>query len=62
MMPNVTPLKYKENYLLYDNKPGTEDDAEKGKEAMERDIRNAGDEIGYGEWGDPRHFQRRANK
>ena len=62
MMPNVTPLKYKENYLLYDNKPGTEDDAERGKVAMESDILNTGNEIGYGEWGDPQHFRRRVNR
>ena len=59
MMPNITPLRYKENYLLYNNKPGTGDDALKGKEIMERDIRGAGDEIGYGEWGDPGHFLKR---
>ena len=59
MMPNITPLRYKKNYLLYNNKPGTGDDAVKGKETMEQEIRNAGDEIGYGEWGDPGHFFRR---
>jgi len=59
MMPNLTPLKYKQEYLLYKNKPGTEDDAERTKEVMEQNILAAGDEIGYGEWGDPRHFERR---
>jgi biotin synthase len=62
MMPNITPLKYKQSYLLYNNKPGTEDDAEEGKLVMEQNIRNAGAEIGYGEWGDPRHFKRRVRK
>jgi biotin synthase len=57
MMPNITPLRYKQSYLLYNNKPGTEDDAEEGKLVMEQNIRNAGDEIGYGEWGDPKHFK-----
>lgn len=59
MMPNLTPLKYKEEYLLYRNKPGISDDAERTREKMEQSIRAAGDEIGYGEWGDPRHFERR---
>jgi biotin synthase len=59
MMPNITPLKYKQSYLLYNNKPGTEDDAEEGKLVMEQNIHDAGDEIGYGEWGDPRHFTKR---
>lgn len=59
MMPNLTPLKYKQEYLLYKDKPGTGDDAERTKLIMERNILEAGDEIGYGEWGDPRHFQKR---
>jgi biotin synthase len=61
MMPNLTPLKYKEEYLLYKNKPGTADDAEKTKAIMEQNILDAGDEIGYGEWGDPTHYKRRVN-
>jgi biotin synthase len=59
MMPNITPLKYKQSYLLYNNKPGTEDDAEEGKVIMEKNIHDAGEIIGYGEWGDPRHFRSR---
>jgi len=59
MMPNLTPLKYKKGYLLYKNKPGMQDDAERTKVVMEQNILAAGDEIGYGEWGDPRHYQRR---
>jgi biotin synthase len=59
MMPNLTPLKYKEEYLLYKNKPGIADDAERTKEIMEQNILAAGDEIGYGEWGDPRHYKKR---
>ncbi|MBE0646161.1 MAG: [FeFe] hydrogenase H-cluster radical SAM maturase HydE [Bacteroidales bacterium] len=59
MMPNLTPLKYKESYLLYNNKPGLEDDAEESKESMEEEIRRAGDKIGYGEWGNSRHYELR---
>lgn len=59
MMPNLTPLKYKQNYLLYHAKPVLEDDAEESKEVMEANIRQAGDAIGYGEWGDSKHFELR---
>jgi biotin synthase len=59
MMPNLTPIRYKESYLLYENKPGLEDDADESKEVMEENIRLAGDAIGYGEWGDSRHYQQR---
>jgi len=58
MMPNLTPPKYKENYLLYKDKPGIADDAVQTLQSMEANIRAAGDEIGYGEWGDPRHFKK----
>jgi len=59
MMPNLTPLKYKQSYLLYKGKPGLEDDAEETIESMEENIRKAGDTIGYGEWGDSKHFNLR---
>lgn len=59
MMPNLTPLRYKESYLLYNDKSGVADDAEESKEAMEENIRLAGETIGYGEWGDSKHYQDR---
>ena len=59
MMPNLTPIKYKPSYLLYNDKPGLDDDAEESIEAMEENIRLAGDTIGYGEWGDSKHYVRR---
>ncbi|MFH1161181.1 MAG: [FeFe] hydrogenase H-cluster radical SAM maturase HydE [bacterium] len=62
MMPNLTPVKYKQNYLLYNDKPGLEDDAEESKEIMEENIRLAGDTIGYGEWGDSKHYEGRKTR
>ena len=59
MMPNLTPFRYKQSYLLYKDKPGLENDAEESKEAMEENIRLAGDTIGYGEWGDSAHYKLR---
>jgi len=59
MMPNLTPMKYKQNYLLYHDKPGIADDAKESKKAMEEDIRRAGDSTGYGEWGDSKHYKLR---
>jgi biotin synthase len=61
MMPNITPETYKKNYLLYNAEPGLEDDAGESIEAMERNIRLAGDIIGYGEWGDSKHFKLRTS-
>ena len=56
MMPNLTPKKYRENYLLYQNKPYLNEDAYQSKENLEAIIHFAGDKIGYGEWGDSKHF------
>ena len=59
MMPNLTPAKYRENYLLYQNKPCIDEEAAQCKNCMEIRVRLAGDTIAYGEWGDSRHFQNR---
>ena len=59
IMPNLTPVKYRQNYLLYENKPCLDEEAEECKSCLEARIFMAGDEIGYGEWGDSRHFKRR---
>lgn len=59
IMPNLTPTKYRQDYLLYENKPCLDEEAEECKSCLEARIFLAGDTIGYGEWGDSRHFQRR---
>jgi biotin synthase len=56
IMPNLTPQKYRENYMIYDNKPCIHEDAEKCKHCLEARINFAGDTIGYGEYGDSKHF------
>lgn len=56
IMPNLTPIKYRENYLLYQNKPFLNEDAELSKNNIENCIRFAGDEIAYGQWGDSKHY------
>ena len=59
IMPNLTPVKYRQNYLLYENKPCLDENAEECNSCLEARIAMAGDEIGYGEWGDSRHFKNR---
>jgi biotin synthase len=56
IMPNLTPKKYRENYLLYQNKPCIDEDAEQCKNCIEARIKLAGSTIGYGQWGDSKHF------
>jgi biotin synthase len=62
IMPNLTPTKYREDYLLYEDKPCIDEDAEECKRCLEARIHMAGGEVGYGEWGDSKHFEKRKNK
>jgi len=57
IMPNITPQKYRDKYFLYENKPCSDEDAEDCIKCLEMRIKFAGGEIGYGEWGDSKHFQ-----
>jgi biotin synthase len=47
---------------LYQDKPCIDEEAEQCKTCLEIRIRFAGDKIGYGEWGDAKHFFRRSKR
>jgi biotin synthase len=59
IMPNITPGKYRNNYLLYNNKPCTNEEPEQCGGCLDARISLANGEIGYGEWGDSLHFNGR---
>ena len=59
IMPNLTPCDYRKAYQLYEDKPCLDEDAELCRNCLEARIELAGSEIGYGEWGDSRHFFKR---
>jgi biotin synthase len=61
-MPNITPTVNRSNYLLYENKPCLDEGAEECCKCIEARITIAGDEIGYGEWGDSLHFKNKKDK
>ncbi len=61
IMPNLTPCTYRKEYKLYDDKPCVDEDKELCRNCLEARIELAGSEIGYGEWGDSRHFYKRNN-
>lgn len=56
VMPNITPLMYRNNYKLYENKPGINEDCEDSIKSISRLVKNAGSEIGFSEWGDSLRF------
>ncbi len=59
IMPNLTPTKYRKEYQLYEDKPCLDEDAELCRNCLEARIEISGCEIGYGEWGDSKHFKKR---
>lgn len=56
LMPNLTPTKYRKAYQLYEDKPCLDENANLCKNCLEARIEIVGCEIGYGEWGDSKHF------
>jgi biotin synthase len=62
IMPNITPHKYRREYLLYEDKPCLDEDEIMCKNCTKVRIDLAGNEIGYGEWGDSLHYFRRTGK
>jgi len=61
IMPNLTPLKYREDYLLYEDKPCIDEEAEACKNCLEARIHRTGNSIAYNEWGDSLHFKKRSS-
>ncbi len=59
IMPNITPMEYREAYQLYDNKPCIDDDSELCLDCLKQRIYGIESEIGYGEWGDSPHFKKK---
>jgi biotin synthase len=52
LMPNITPQKYRSNYILYENKPLINVD-------IEERINLIKHKVGYSQWGDSKHFFKR---
>lgn len=61
IMPIITNLDHRKDYQLYDDKPCIDDNADHCKSCLENRIKSVGDVIGYGEWGDSKHFEERKN-
>ncbi len=62
VMPNITPIQYRTDYLLYENKPCLNEENNECQKCLEARILIANDTIAYNEPGDSLHFQKRKNK
>lgn len=58
-MPNMTPKIFADNYHLYDGKPGVMDDPMIVVKELESRLKALGETIGYGKWGDSKHYFKR---
>jgi len=56
IMPNLTPLKYKRSYLLYDNKPCIDEEVDDCLNCLENRVKMIGEEIAYNDYGDSIHY------
>jgi len=59
IMPNITPTKYRKNYLLYENKPCIDESGELCLNCLKTRLKLINATIGFNEWGDSKHFQKK---
>ena len=59
IMPNITPGKYRNDYLLYNNKPCTDEEPEQCTGCLDARLSLADSDVGYGEWGDSKHYKKK---
>lgn len=58
-MPNMTPKIYASDYNLYEGKPQVMDDPMIVVRELETRLKSLGETIGYGKWGDSKHYFKR---
>ncbi len=59
IMPNLTPVKYRDGYKLYEDKPCLDEEASECMNCLDARLHMAGAEVAYGEKGDSLHFWKR---
>ena len=59
IMPNLTDIKYREGYQLYDGKPCMDENATQCRGCLTNRIKSTGEEVAFGKWGDAPHYLER---
>ena len=59
IMPNITPVKYRDSYQLYGGKPCLDENTFLCRDSLQKRIEDIGEKIGYNQWGDSPHFFKR---
>lgn len=58
IMPNVTDIRYRTDYLLYDGKPIVDENGCEVREKLDKNISALGEEINWNKRGDSPHWRR----
>lgn len=58
MMPNITPFNYRDEYVLYENKPASNEIEEDTLHYIEEQLKKINHQVGYNDWGDSKHFNK----
>lgn len=56
IMPNLTPVKYRASYRLYEGKPCLDEDRGMCRQCLFNRIATTGNQVALGEWGDSAHY------
>jgi biotin synthase len=62
IMPNLTPIEYRKDYSLYENKPCTDEDRGMCSVCLEGRVKSIGLEVARDQWGDSIHYHDRQKK
>jgi biotin synthase len=61
MMPQVTPVRVRKEYQLYEGKPCLDEKTSQCKNCLEKRVRSLGRETGKNGWGDSKHFAHKSS-
>lgn len=62
IMPVITDIKYRKQYLLYKDKPCLDENASQCRSCLEKRIESVGETVVYGKKGDSPHYTKRKSK
>lgn len=62
LMPQVTPLRFRRLYTLYEGKPCLDEDATQCAGCLEGRVMSVGRQVARDEWGDSAHYYRRRHQ
>ncbi|MGQ1888866.1 [FeFe] hydrogenase H-cluster radical SAM maturase HydE [Thermophagus sp. OGC60D27] len=62
IMPNITPSNHRKDYLLYQNKPCTDEGADDCSHCLSIRLEMIGHHPGYDQWGDSPHYFKRMQR